>query len=98
MTKMIDKKVFLEDYILGSGAFGFHPWWTDAEMTEDGVKLTSWDGVHELSASKVRSAFVTLVMEGFPALQGTDLEDPDLDAEMADCVLQKAAFGTVQYG
>ena len=67
-------------------------------MTEDGVKLTSWDGVHELSASKVRSAFVTLVMEGFPALKGSDLEDPDLDAEQADVVLQQAAFGTVQYG
>ena len=98
MTKMIGKNEFLEDYILGSGALGFSPWWEDAEMTEDGVKLTSWDGVHELSASKVRSAFVKLVMEGFPALKGEDLEDPDLDAEMADCVLQQAAFGEVKYG
>lgn len=98
MTKMIDKNEFLEDHILGSGALGFCPWWEDAEMTEDGVKLTSWDGVHELSASKVRSAFVKLVMEGFPALKGEDLEDPDLDAEMADCVLQQAAFGSVKYG
>ena len=94
---MISKTDLLETYIIGSGALSF-PWWEDAEMTEDGVKLTSWDGVHELSASKVRSAFVTLVMEAFPALQGMDLEDPDLDAEQADCVLQKAAFGDIVYG
>ena len=97
ITTVISKTDLLETYIVGSGALSY-PWWEDAEMTEDGIKLTSWDGVHELSSSKVRSAFVKLVMEAFPALQGTDLEDPDLDAEMADCVLQQAAFGDIVYG
>ena len=94
---MIDKIELLEDYILGSGALS-SPWWTDAEMIEDGVKLTSWDGVHELTYGNVRSALVTLVMTGFPALKGIDLEDPDLDAEQACCVLQQAAFGQIVYG
>ena len=94
---MIDKTELLEDHIIGSGALP-SPWWEDAEMTEYGVKLTSWDGVHELTAGNVRSAFVTLVMTGFPALKGTDLDDPDLDAEMACCVLQQAAFGDIVYG
>lgn len=95
---MIDKTEFLEDHILGSGALSFCPWWTEAEMTDYGVKLTSWDGVHELTAGNVRSAFVKLVMEGFPALKGEDLDDPDLDATMADCVLQQAAFADIVYG
>jgi hypothetical protein len=95
---MIDKNEFLEDHILGSGMFGFCEWWTDVTDTDDGITVTSWEGVHTLTASQVRSAFVTLVMEGFPALKGTDLDDPDIDATMADCVLQKAAFGDVIYG
>jgi hypothetical protein len=98
MTKMIDKHEFLEDHILGSGALDFCPWWEAVEMTEDGINFTSWDGVHELTASKIRSAFVKLVMDGFPALKGTDLADPDIDAEMADCILQQACFGEVIYG
>ena len=94
---MIDKIELLEDYILGSGALS-SPWWEDAEMTEDGVKLTSWDGVHEPTFGNVRSAFMTLVMTGFPALKGIDLDDPDLDAEQACCILQQAAFNEVRYG
>ena len=35
---------------------------------------------------------------GVPRSPGMDLEDPDLDAEQADCVLQKAAFGDIVYG
>lgn len=94
---MIDKDEFLRDHILGSGMFTY-PWWTGVEMTDDGVTIMSWEGVHTVTASKVRSTFVNMVMEGFPALKGTDLSDPDLDAGMADCVLQQAAFGDVIYG
>lgn len=95
---MIDKNEFLEYHILGSGMFGYAPWWLDVEDTEDGVTMHSWEGVHTVTATQVRSAFVKLVMEGFPALKGVDLEDPDIDAEMADCVMQQACFGTTIYG
>ena len=69
---MIDKDEFLRDHILGSGMFTY-PWWTGLEMTDDGVTVTSWEGTHTITASKVRSTFVTMVMEGFPALKGTAL-------------------------
>jgi hypothetical protein len=99
MTKMIDKHELLEDHIFGSGALSY-PWWFDVQrpVSSESVYVTSEQGVHTVTASKVRSAFVKLVMDGFPALKGTDLADPDIDAEMADCILQQACFGEVIYG
>ena len=98
MTKMIDKTELFEDRILGSGALGFYSWWIDAEMTDDGVTLYSDEGVHTVTATQARSAFVKLVMEKYPAFQGVNLTDPDIDAELADCILQQAAFGEVLFG
>ena len=98
MTKMIDENELLEDHILGSGALGYYSWWIDAERADGGVTLYSDEGVHTVTATKVRSAFVKLVMEKYPAFQGVSLTDPDIDAELADCVLQQAAFGEVLFG
>lgn len=95
--KMIDSDLLLE-YVLGSGMFSYAPWWFDMEETEDGVTMTSEEGVHTVTATKVRSAFVKLVMEGFPAFQGVDLTDPDIDAELGDCIMQQACYGDVIYG
>lgn len=61
-----------------------------------------WRTIDEAAIDKavatLRSGTVQVARRIVQALVGYETDDADIDAEVADCVLQVAMFGTILYG
>lgn len=103
MVRIEPVENFAEDYVLGSGFLGYYSWHGGFSRSDYGYLFTLEDPYndgwkhYELKPQQLWDAFIDLVNEGAPCVSGLDVRDPDIDAGIADCILQKAAYGEIVY-
>lgn len=104
MVRIEPVKDFAENYVLGSGFLGYYSWHGGVVRVDGGYLFTLEDPYEEgwqdyqLTHQQLWDAFIDLVNENAPCVSGLDVNDPDIDAGIADCILQKAAYGDIVYG
>lgn len=103
MVRIEPVKNFAEDYILGSGFLGYYSWHGGFNRADDGYLFTLEDPYNDgwkhykLTQQQLWDAFIDLVNEGAPIVNGLDVRDPDIDVDIADSILQKAAYGEIVF-
>lgn len=103
MVRIEPVENFAEDYILGSGFLGYYSWHGEFSRSDYGYLFTLEDPyidewtTYELKPQQLWDAFIDLVNEGAPVVNGLDVRDPDIDVDIADSILQKAAYGEIVF-
>ena len=98
----------LLQYVRGSGAFGYAPWYYSESMDGQNLVIEVHDPqgeredttmIRTITPDQIRNTFINLVTSDHPCFKGKmNMDDPDIDAERGDVILQYALFGELIYG